>query len=128
VRRLREGVPVLVGVATTLAFPPVGLVWAGVLLWRRARTGSTGVTLAWLSRSGRRAFAWLAGIGVVAVSAAYVSGLSGHGGASFGPVVATIVGVALLALVLLDAVLGASIVVADAAERQVRRRRGRRGG
>jgi hypothetical protein len=114
---------VLVGVVSSLAFPPLLLVWAGVLAWRRLRTGSTGVTLAWLSRSGRRAFAWLAAVGVVAVSAAYVSGLSGHGGASFGPVVATIVAVALIVLVLLDAVMGASIVVADAAERQVRRRR-----
>lgn len=124
-RRLREGVPVLVGVVTALVFPPLVLLWACVLAWRRLRTGSTGVTLAWLSRSGRRAFAWLAGVGVVAVSAAYVSGLTGHGGASFGPVVATIVVVALIALVLLDAVLGASMVVADAAERQVRRRRRR---
>jgi apolipoprotein N-acyltransferase len=125
-RRIREGVPVLAGVLTTLAFPPLLFVWTGVLVWRRLRTGSTGVTLAWLSRSGRRAFAWLAALGVLAVSAAYVSGLTGHGGASFGPVVATIVALALIALVLLDAVMGASIVVADAAERQVRRRGRRR--
>ena len=116
----------LVGVLTTLAFPPLLLVWAGVLVWRRLRTGSTGVTLAWLSRSGRRAFSWVAAVGIVAVSAAYLSGLTGHGGASFGPVVATIVALALIALVLLDAVMGASIVVADAAERQVRRGRRRR--
>jgi hypothetical protein len=123
VRRLRQGVPVLLAAILALAFPPFALVWAGVLVWRRLTSGSSGFTLAWLSRSGRRAFAWLTAVGILAVSALYVAGLTGHGGASEAPMVSTLAAVCLVAIVFLDAVLGASIVVADAAERQARRRR-----
>lgn len=122
-RRIRAGVPVLVGVISTLAFPPLGVVWIGVLLWQRLRTGSWGVTLAFLSRSGRRAFAWISAAGIALVCATYASSLSGHGGGQIGPVVAGIASVGLLAIVALDVVMGATIVVADAATRRTRRRR-----
>ncbi len=120
-RRLRAGIPVLAGVITSLWLPPLLLVWVALLLWRRVREGSWGVTLAFLSRSGRRAFVALAIGAFAGVVAAYSSQLSGHGGAGVGSVIGGIGTVGLLALVALDVVLGASIVVADAATRRSRR-------
>jgi hypothetical protein len=123
VRRLRAAVPVLVGVLTSLWLPPLVLLWAALLVWRRVREGSWGVTLAFLSRSGRRAFVVLALVGFAGVVAAYASQFSGNGGAGVASVIGGVATVGLLALVALDVVLGASIVVADAATRRTRRGR-----
>jgi hypothetical protein len=98
-------------------------VWAALLVRRRLTTGSWGVTLSFLSRGARRPFCWLAGVGIVVVCAADVSSLAGHGGGEVGPVVAGIVALTLLALVAVDTLFGASIVVAAAASRGRRRRR-----
>jgi hypothetical protein len=125
-RRLRAAVPVLVGVISSLWLPPLLLVWAAMLVWRRLRDGSWGVTLAFLSRSGRRSFVAISAVGIAGVTAAYSSQLSGHGGAGVAPVIGGVATVGLLALVALDVVLGASIVVADAATRRSRSRRDRR--
>jgi hypothetical protein len=122
-RRLRAAGPVLAGVLAALWLPPLLVVWAGLLVWQRFRHGSWGVTLAFLSRSGRRAFVVCSTVGIVGVSLAYASQLSGHGGAGIAPVIGGVATVGLLALVVLDWVLGASIVVADAATRRARRRR-----
>lgn len=122
-RRLRAAVPVLVGVVSALWLPPLLLVWAVLLVRRRLRDGSWGVTLAFLSRSGRRTFLTISVVGIAGVVAAYSSQLAGHGGAGVAPVIGGVATVGLLALVALDVVLGASIVVADAASRRTRRRR-----
>jgi len=122
-RRVRAGFPVLAGVVTALWLPPLLVVWAAVLVWQRVRHGSWGITLTFLSRSGRRAFVLLSAVGIAGVSLAYVSQLTGHGGAGVAPVIGGVATVGLLALVVLDWVLGASIVVADVATRRARRRR-----
>jgi hypothetical protein len=122
VRRLRQGVPVLVGVIAALAFPPLLLVWAAILVRRRVTTGSWGVTLAFLSRSGRRAFVVLAGVGLVGVSVADVSAVTGHGGGDFAGVIGLLVALGLFVLVATDVVFGGAIVAADAATRRGRRR------
>jgi hypothetical protein len=120
VRRLRAGTPVLAGVLSSLWFPPLALVWAGLLVWQRLRHGSWGVSLAFLSRSGRRAFVALAGGGLAVVIALYAAAIAGHGGTHVAPVVGGLVTVGLLALVALDLMLGASIAVAGAATRRRR--------
>jgi hypothetical protein len=114
---------VLVGVISSLWLPPLLLVWAGMLVWRRLRDGSWGVTLAFLSRSGRRTCVVLSLVGFAGVVAAYASQFSGNGGAGVASVIGGVATVGLLALVALDVVLGASIVVADAATRRTRRSR-----
>lgn len=113
----------LVGVLAGLWLPPLLVVWAGLLVWQRVRHGSWGVTLAFLSRSGRRAFVVLSTVGILGVSLAYGSQLSGDGGAGVAPVIGGVATVGLLALIVLDWMLGASIVVANAATRRTRRRR-----
>jgi hypothetical protein len=122
VRRIRLGLPVLAGVILSLAFPPLLLVWGAGLCWRRLRSGSWGMTLAFLSRSGRRAFVSLAAIGLIVVTAAYASAIAGHGGSHIAPVAGTLVALGLLALVAADVVLGGAIAAADAATRPGRRR------
>jgi hypothetical protein len=110
------------GVLSSLWFPPLALVWAALLLWQRLRHGSWGVSLAFLSRSGRRAFVAIGGGGLAVVVALYAAAIAGHGGAHVAPVVGGLVTAGLLAIVALDVVLAASITVAGAATRPRRRR------
>jgi CHASE2 domain-containing sensor protein len=87
----------------------------------RISTGSWGVTLAFLSRSGRRAFVVLWATGFVAVCAAYGSALAGNGGVDLASTIGGLVTAGLLALVVTDMVFGGAMVAADAAGRRRRR-------
>jgi hypothetical protein len=122
VRRLRLGVPVIAGAGLTLAFPPLLAVFLVLAARERIRAGSWGFTLAFLSRSGRRAFVVLWAAGFVAVSAAYVSAVAGRGGADLAPMIGGIVTVGLLALLATDLVFGGAMVAASAAGRRRPRR------
>jgi hypothetical protein len=116
---------VLVGLVSSLWLPPLLLVWLGLIGWQRLRHGSWGVTLAFLSRSGRRVFVFLWLVGFAVVVAADLAQLTGRGGAGIAATTGTAVTLGLLAVFALDLVFGASIVVADAATRQSGRRRRR---